>query len=139
MSPARRAVLQAILQADRPLGAYEVLARLSADQGRPVGPPTVYRALDFLMAQGLVHRLSSLNAFVSCCHFRERHEAIFLICECCHRVREATAQSVFGPLETLVQHGGFVPRTALIEMLGRCVDCAFLSDSPTASAHGVDA
>lgn len=99
------------------------MAALTQLQGKPAAPPTVYRALDFLLEQGLIHRLSSLNAFVSCCHFRAEHEAIFLICEQCHRVQEASPQSVFAPLQQLLQQGGFRPRTALIEMLGRCATC----------------
>lgn len=119
----RQQVLELILQTDKPVGAYELMAQLGEKQGKPAAPPTVYRALEFLLEHGLIHRLSSLNAYVPCCHFRDTHEAVFLICEQCQRVQEASPQSVFAALQNLVEGGGFRPRTALIEMLGRCTNC----------------
>jgi Fur family zinc uptake transcriptional regulator len=127
LTPQRRQVLGLVLSAGQPVGAYELMARLGELQGKPAAPPTVYRALDFLLEQGLIHRLSSLNAFVPCCHFRDRHEAVFLICERCQRVQEASPQSVFGPLQDLMQAGDFRPRTALMELLGLCVACQALA------------
>ncbi|RMD92342.1 MAG: transcriptional repressor, partial [Alphaproteobacteria bacterium] len=63
LTPLRRRVLEILLESHRPLGAYDILARLRAD-GRPAQPPVAYRALDFLVAHGLAHRLHSLNAFL---------------------------------------------------------------------------
>jgi Fur family zinc uptake transcriptional regulator len=64
----RRRVLELVWQSHKPLGAYDILAVLSEQDGRRAAPPTVYRALDFLLENGLVHRISSLNAFVGCVH-----------------------------------------------------------------------
>ena len=63
-------------------------------EGRSGAPPTVYRTLDFLLEQGLVHRLASLNAFVACCDPAERHGGQFLICEACGRVGELNSARV---------------------------------------------
>ena len=65
LTPLRSLVLEIVWQNHKPLGAYDILAVL-AEEGRSAAPPTVYRALEFLQEQGLVHRLSSLNAFVGC-------------------------------------------------------------------------
>ena len=82
LTPARRRVLELIWQSHRPSGAYDLLERLAADGHRP-SPPTVYRALDFLLRQGLVHRVSSRNAFVGCNHPGDDHMAQLFICDRC--------------------------------------------------------
>src|ERR1700748_2852969 len=66
-TPIRRQVLQALLSSHRPLGAYEVIDELAKSMPRPA-PITVYRALDFLMENGLVHRIESRNAVLACAH-----------------------------------------------------------------------
>ena len=71
----RRRVLELVLGAGRPLGAYELLDALRREGGG-AGPPTVYRALEFLVAHGLVHRIETLHAFVGCDHPGELHAAI---------------------------------------------------------------
>lgn len=89
LTPIRRQVLEALLGSHKPLGAYEIIDVLAAAGGRPA-PITIYRALDFLMDNNLVHRLESRNAFIACIH---NHDAgalmVFLICENCRAVGEA--------------------------------------------------
>jgi Fur family zinc uptake transcriptional regulator len=123
LTPLRREVLELVLQAQKPVGAYELLAKLSAKDGRPAAPPTVYRSLDFLLEQGFIHRLASINAFIPCCHPREGHQAAFLICEQCHRVQETSAANLVHALGELAQQGHFVPKTTLIEISGLCARC----------------
>ena len=65
LTPMRRRVLELVWNGHRPRGAYDILEDLASDGKKPA-PLTVYRALDFLVEQGLVHRLESLNAFVGC-------------------------------------------------------------------------
>src|SRR5437899_9143361 len=90
-TPIRRRVLQALLSSHRPLGAYEVIEELARSMPRPA-PITVYRALDFLMANGLVHRIESRNAFLACAHDHEATATVaFLICERCGSVGEISA------------------------------------------------
>lgn len=123
LTPLRREVLELVLQAQKPVGAYDLLAKLTAKDGRPAAPPTVYRSLDFLLEQGFIHRLASINAFIPCCHPREGHQAAFLICEQCHRVQETSAANLVQTLGELAQHGHFVPKTTLIEISGVCAGC----------------
>lgn len=118
----RRDVLTLILQAAQPVGAYDLLAKM-AHQGRPPAPPTVYRSLDFLLEQGFIHRLTSINAFVPCCHPRDGHQAAFLICTRCHRVDEAESHDLQQVLESLAKQGGFLPQQTTIEVAGLCVSC----------------
>ena len=67
LTPIRRQVLETLLASHNPLGAYEIIDRLADKAARPA-PITVYRALDFLRDNGLVHRIESRNAFVACVH-----------------------------------------------------------------------
>jgi Fur family zinc uptake transcriptional regulator len=82
LTPIRRRVLELIWQSHRPSGAYEILGQLAAE-GRKASPPTVYRALGFLLAPGLAHRVSSRNAFVGCDHPGEEHMAQIFLCDHC--------------------------------------------------------
>ncbi|MCY3767736.1 MAG: transcriptional repressor, partial [Gemmatimonadetes bacterium] len=76
----RKTVLQLLCVSDKPLSAYELLERMRGVVRNPA-PPTVYRALDFLLGQGLAHRLESLNAYVGCAHPDHPHASQFLICD----------------------------------------------------------
>ena len=118
----RSDVLTLILQAPKPVGAYDLLAKM-AHQGRPPAPPTVYRSLDFLLEQGFIHRLTSINAFVPCCHPRNGHQAAFLICQRCHRVDEAESLNLQNSLQMIAQQGGFLVKQTTIEIAGLCVSC----------------
>src|ERR1700744_1760251 len=94
ITPIRRQVLEALLSSPRPLGAYEVIDELAKSMPRPA-PITVYRALDFLMDNGLVHRIESRNAFLACAHNHDETSAVaFLICESCGSVGEMPAAPV---------------------------------------------
>lgn len=132
----RSDVLTLILQAAKPVGAYDLLAKM-AHQGRPPAPPTVYRSLDFLLEQGFIHRLTSINAFVPCCHPRHGHQAAFLICQRCHRVDEAESLDLQNSLSMLAKQGGFSPTQSTIEVAGLCVSCQQESiiDQNTASPN----
>lgn len=118
----RRTVLQAVWASHAPIGAYDILARLNAGGGK-IAPMTVYRALDFLMEQGLVHRLASLNAFIGCSLASEHHNAHFLICRMCKSATEMDGAAVTQAVhETLSAHG-FTPETEVIEIQGLCAHC----------------
>lgn len=134
----RRLILGLILESPRPSGAYDLLDRLRLD-GKPAAPPTVYRALDFLTAQGLVHRIERLSAFIGCAHLLESHghegcdhshphhgiEAIqFLICRNCRRAFEITDGRIRGAIEQAAAAAGFRPTAATVEVEGICADCA---------------
>src|SRR6201987_4710605 len=106
-TPIRRQVLQALLSSHRPLGAYEVIDELAKSMPRPA-PITVYRALDFLLENGLVHRIESRNAFVACINNHESGSmVVFLICEQCGAVGEAPSVTVADTLVAAARSAGF--------------------------------
>ena len=119
----RRQVLEALLESHAPLGAYEIIERLGSKNGRPA-PITIYRALDFLRDNGLVHRIESRNAFVACGHNHAGNDpVVFLICERCGAVGEAPGGAVAQALKTSARAAGFSPKTPLIEIVGICSHC----------------
>jgi Fur family transcriptional regulator, zinc uptake regulator len=119
----RRQVLQALLSSHRPLGAYEVIEELARSMPRPA-PITVYRALDFLMANGLVHRIESRNAFLACAHDHEATATVaFLICEHCGSVGEISALPIAQSLHASARATGFAPKLSVVEVTGSCAHC----------------
>ena len=121
LTPVRRRVLEILLEEHRALGAYEILDRLR-DEGLGGQPPVVYRALDFLIRAGLVHRIETLNAFAACAHAGEGHVPVFLICRQCRHVIETPAPAG-GQLERAAEGAGFAIETTVREAEGLCADC----------------
>lgn len=122
LTPVRRRVLEILLEEHKALGAYDVLARLAQD-GFGNQPPVAYRALDFLVDQGLAHRIQRLNAFTACAHMGEDHAPAFLICRNCHTVAEAAATPAREALEAEAAKAGFQVERTTIEALGLCPAC----------------
>ena len=122
LTPVRRRVLEILLEAHRALGAYDVLQRLVAE-GFGNQPPVAYRALDFLVEQGLAHRIRRLNAFTACMHPGEAHAPAFLICRVCDAVAEAPAAPVRAALDDAAAALGFMIERSNIEALGLCPAC----------------
>lgn len=122
LTPVRRRVLEILVEAHRALGAYDVLQRLSAE-GFGNQPPVAYRALDFLVEQGLAHRIQRLNAFTACMHAGESHAPAFLICRVCETVAEAPVAPVRAALDAAAAELGFAVERASIEALGLCPTC----------------
>ena len=118
----RERVLELIWQSHKPLGAYDILARLG-EEGHNAAPPTVYRALDFLQQYGLVHRIASLNAFIGCPHAGEHHRGTFLICRQCGNVLELDAPTVSESIEAAARAEGFRPDDITLEISGLCPRC----------------
>jgi Fur family transcriptional regulator, zinc uptake regulator len=122
LTPMRRQVLEILLSSHRPLGAYEIIDRLQ-QKSRPA-PITVYRALEFLRENGLVHRIESRNAFVACVHNHQDNDlVIFLICERCGAVGEAPGGGAAEALKASSRAAGFSPKSPLIEVAGICAHC----------------
>lgn len=122
LTPVRRRVLEILLEQHRALGAYEILDRLRAE-GLGSQPPVAYRALDFLMKAGFVHRIETLNAFVACTRSGQGHVPAFLICRQCHKVIETPTESPGGVLDSAAAEAGFAIETAVREAEGLCADC----------------
>ncbi|MEK6710514.1 MAG: Fur family transcriptional regulator [Nitrospinota bacterium] len=118
----RHRVLELVWSSHSPIGAYGILARLEP-KGRPGAPATVYRALGFLMAQGFVHRLRSLNAFVGCGFPGNPHMAQFLICRACGAVAEMEEPRIGRAIGSAAAQAGFEVEAPVVEVQGRCPAC----------------
>lgn len=126
LTPLRQQVLTLIWQHHRPLGAYAILDQLDSDSatGRRPAPPTVYRALEFLLEHGLVHRINSLNAFVGCRLPHDRHTGYFLICRECGTTLEVEDALVADALQAAAARAGFRADHTAVEIMGLCPNCA---------------
>ncbi|MHC5653992.1 transcriptional repressor [Stappia sp.] len=123
-------VMRALSQARAPLTAYTILDELRAEGFR--APPQVYRALEKLVEIGMVHRLESLNAFVACRHPDcDGHETVaFAICDDCGQVAELSDDRLAGHLKAIAGETGFILRKSMVELRGRCADCARAAAAP---------
>jgi Fur family zinc uptake transcriptional regulator len=129
-TPLRREVLEAVAESGRAQGAYDIAERLSAP-GKRVAPVSVYRALDFLMEQGLVHRIASRNAFIPCAHDHAPGEGVvFLICRTCGGVDEASSEELEDGLGRTMERAGFTPSHSILEVEGDCGVCRERKQAP---------
>jgi Fur family transcriptional regulator, zinc uptake regulator len=125
LTPARQRALDILIEANRPVGAYEMIDMMADAGGKRPAPVSVYRALAFLLDHGLAHRLESKNAFVVCGHSHGAEEpVVFLICEACGEVKEATSAGLARELSALTGAASFRARTRVVEIAGRCARCA---------------
>jgi len=124
MTDLRREVLGLILESDAPTGAYDLLDRLRATRDN-AAPPTVYRALDFLLEQGLIHKVERLSSFVGCVAEEDHdHAAQFLICRTCGKVSEIEDHELAHALRDAAKRLGFTVAKATIEAEGTCAACS---------------
>ena len=118
----RLQVLKILLQSHQPMGAYEILAHLNQAQSKQASaPPIVYRALEFLLAQGFVHRIESKKAYISCIHPGHQCAAQFLICRDCEKVAELENRD--SSLLSEAINIGFAADYSMVEITGICADC----------------
>ena len=132
-TPLREQIYMLVLQANKPVGAYDLITQLQQarlldsdneiDGAKNVAPPTVYRSLEFLLSEGLIHQLTSINAYVPCCHPRAQHTAAFLICDQCQRVQECSSLPVQEMISFAEKDIGFTVARSVIELSGRCQTC----------------
>ena len=122
-TPVRKRVLEILLEKHMALGAYDILPLLAAD-GLGSQPPVVYRALDFLVSNGLAHRIERLNAYTACSHLDHAHAPAFLICRSCRTVAEADTGLEQGRLGAIAKQTGFTIERMVIEAEGLCPTCA---------------
>lgn len=123
LTPIRRRVLEVLLESHNPLGAYEIIDRAARSGPRPA-PITIYRALDFLIDNDLVHRIESRNAFVACVHKHASGDlVVFLICEKCGAVGEAPGAAFAETLKAASRAAGFSPKSPVVEIGGICAHC----------------
>lgn len=123
LTPLRADVLGVVARSDRPIKAYDVLAQIGASKAS-MAPPTAYRALDFLLEQGFIHRLESIHAYVACHHPGTRHVVPFLICDHCHMAIEIEDESTARMLGKSALALGFTATTQALEVHGLCEQCS---------------
>jgi len=122
LTPIRRQVLELIWQSHKPAGAYDLLAQLGKG-GQKVAPPTVYRALDFLIEQGLVHRVESLNAFIGCAEPGHALQQEIFICRTCGTAQEINDPELGHRIQQDAKALGFQVERQAIEVVGLCRSC----------------
>lgn len=128
LTPLRRRVLELVWGSHRPLGAYELLDQLTAEGHKPA-PPTVYRALEFLLEQKLVHRIASRNAFLGCTHPGALHAGYFLLCDACGNAEEiADGSALAGAIAAAASAADFDVSSQTLELTGRCRRCRARKD-----------
>jgi Fur family zinc uptake transcriptional regulator len=121
-TPLRRRVLELVWSSHKPVGAYALLDSLrNEDLGS--APPTIYRALDFLIEHGLIHRIERMNAFVGCSHPGENHRGFFLICSECGNAEELDGETLSETITASAGRRGFAARDMTLEVTGVCRDC----------------
>jgi Fur family transcriptional regulator, zinc uptake regulator len=120
----REQVLELIWQNHKPLGAYTLMEMLATASTRRVAPPTVYRALDFLLEQGLVHRINGLNAFIGCPSPEIKHQSHFLICRLCNIAVEFDNNRLTKDIQHSAEDAGFSVESHSLEVMGICPGCS---------------
>ena len=121
-TPLRAQIYEILIQEDSSIGAYDILDKLKLSEGS-AKPPTVYRALDFFLELGLVHKVESTNTFKACHHFGCSHPVQFLICDFCGDVKEISSESVQDKLESQALQNDFKIISQTIEAHGVCNMC----------------
>ena len=122
----RARVLGLVAAAGKPIKAYDLLEQVRAGEGAgAAAPPTVYRALDFLLAHGFIHTLESINSFVACHHPNAaQHSVPFLICDRCHSATELEDAGIVESLDAAARALCFAPQAQTLEVHGLCARCA---------------
>jgi Fur family zinc uptake transcriptional regulator len=118
----RSQVLDLIAASEKPIKAYDLLDKLKDDRSN-AAPPTVYRALDFLLENGFIHKLQSINAYVGCHHPSVAHHVPFLICDVCENAIEICDERVAKLLSEQARSLGFQTRAQTLEVHGTCERC----------------
>ena len=124
----RKLVLEALLNSDRSLSAYELADYCRAELGSEMLPMSVYRILDFLASERLVHRIKTTNKFIACSHISCEHDHKawqFLICQNCDKVEEVDLEkSILNKITDAIQEVGFQVAGRQFELEGVCSDCS---------------
>ena len=139
----RKAVLKVLASSHVPASAYDILDRLNRlrkEKGDAMlAPVSIYRALEFLLDNGFVHRIESRNAYVACTHCKDDHGdvTIFLLCEQCGRADEYQSETLSGLIDAIAATEQFLPNAPVMEIRGLCVDCRQLAggDSEGDASH----
>ncbi|MDA0915806.1 MAG: Fur family transcriptional regulator [Proteobacteria bacterium] len=120
----RKLVFEIIIKNNKPIKAYQILDEIRNITNKPSHPPTVYRAIDFLIENGFVHKLNSINSFVGCFHPKTHEECYFLICKKCNLYQECCDDSLKDRISKTAIHNNFEISNTTLEIEGHCLDCS---------------
>ena len=119
----RRQILELLWESGQPTGAYELIEALKLRNSRPVGPPTIYRALEFLMSQGFVSKIECHNAYVPCVHPERHQDCLFFICGDCGASVELEDPRIEQLLAENAADLGYRVTRRVVEVEGTCASC----------------
>ena len=117
----RKNVLELVWKSHKPAKAYDILKQI--DKKDSLQPPIVYRALDFLLKHGMIHKINSLNAFVGCSHPLIHEQCYFLICEKCETAQECCNDSMKNEIAKTAKNEDFEVKKVSVEIRGICKNC----------------
>lgn len=120
----RRETFKALRAAGKPISAYDLLPRMEKRLGKRLAPLTVYRALDFLVEHGLVHKIASNHTYALCDRPHTHHESVHLVCTECGGGEEMALGPITQALDAAAADREFRPARHIVELEGRCKDCA---------------
>lgn len=123
LTPIRRRVLELIWASHQPIKAYDLLEQIQQERGN-AAPPTVYRALDFLLEAGLIHKIESQSAYIGCALEHDRTPPKFFICRQCGRAAEIQSRAIDQAIDDKARQAGFIVDRQTIEVDGLCSACA---------------
>ncbi|MWN31489.1 MULTISPECIES: zinc uptake transcriptional repressor Zur [unclassified Gilliamella] len=119
----RRTVLDIMLTANKAMSAYDLLDLLKASEPQ-AKPPTIYRALEFLLEQGFIHKVESSNSYIICPHFQDpEHISILFICDKCQQIIEKHSEQIEEQLKQLAHHNQYLIKHSVLEIHGLCQQC----------------
>ena len=134
LTPTRESVLRLLWQSHRPMGAYQLQDQLAKLSGKPIAPPTIYRAVEFLVKVGLIHRIASLNAYIGCPFPTSDHSNLFLICTNCGSAAEVAHNSINDLLISASEKANFTLQEQSLELFGLCPNCSSDHDAESGEA-----
>lgn len=135
MTITRESVLRLLWQSHQPLGAYQLQDQLSKLLEKPIAPPTVYRAIEFLLQLGLIHRIPSLNAYIGCPFPNSEHSNLFMICSQCGSAAEVAHNTINGLLQSASDKANFTLQSQTLELFGLCPQCSSNPDDSEGLNH----
>lgn len=123
LTPQRKTVVALMLKANKAMSAYDLLDQLKELEPQ-AKPPTIYRALDFLMEQGFIHKVESINGYIICPHFDDpSHISILFICDKCQSITEEHSSVIEEQLQALADQNKFMVQHSVLEIHGTCRQC----------------
>jgi len=133
LTPTRKSVLQLLWQSHQPLGAYQLQDQLAKLSGKSIAPPTIYRAIEFLLQLGLIHRIASLNAYIGCPFPGSDHSNLFMICSQCGSAAEVAHNSLNELLQKASDKANFTLQDQTLELFGLCPNCSLAAPGEKAA------